>query len=45
MIAIAFLEAEIDRDGNLEAYLLKELRSSGDEGWSEKQLIEGFFAY
>lgn len=45
VVAIAFLETEIDRDGNHESYLLKELRAGGDEDWDEKRLIEGFFAY
>lgn len=45
IVAIAFLEAEINRDGGLETYLLKDLRAGGDTGWDEKKLIEGFFAY
>ncbi len=45
VVAISFLEAEIERDGLEEFYLLKELRSGGDEGSSEKELVEGFFRY
>lgn len=45
VVAISFLEAEIERDGNQEAYLLRELRSGGEAGFDEKQLLEGFFGY
>jgi len=45
VVAISFLEAEIERDGLQEAYLLKELRSGGDAKSSEKDLVEGFFRY
>ena len=45
VVAISFLEAEIERDGDTEAYLLRELRSGGEAGFDEKQLLEGFFAY
>lgn len=45
VVAISFLEAEIERDGNHEAYLLRELRSGGEAGFDEKKLLEGFFNY
>lgn len=45
IVAIAFLEAEIDRDGPRETYLLNELRAGGEADWSERKLIEGFFSY
>lgn len=45
VVAISFLEAEIERDGLEEQYLLKELRSGGEAGSSEKDLIQGFFKY
>jgi len=45
VVAIAFLEAEIDRDGPKETYLLHELRAGGETDWDERKLIEGFFSY
>ncbi len=45
IVAIAFLEAEIDRDGPRETYLLNELRAGGETDWDERKLIEGFFSY
>jgi predicted PolB exonuclease-like 3'-5' exonuclease len=45
VVAISFLEAEIERDGNQEAYLLRELRSGGKADFDEKQLLQGFFTY
>ncbi len=45
VVAISFLEAEIERGGNQEAYLLRELRSGGEAGFDEKQLLQGFFGY
>ena len=45
VVAISFLEAEIERDGLEEHFLLRELRSGGDEKSSEKELIQGFFKY
>ena len=45
VVAISFLEAEIERDGNQEAYLLRELRSGGEAGFDEKKLLQGFFGY
>ena len=45
VVAISFLEAEIERDGGQEAYLLRELRSGGEAGFDEKQLLQGFFGY
>ncbi len=45
VVAISFLEAEIDRSEGGEAYLLKELRSGGEAGFDEKRLLQGFFGY
>jgi 3'-5' exonuclease len=45
VVAISFLEAEIYRDADGEQYILKELRSGGKEGASEKELLEGFLKY
>jgi len=45
VVAISFLEAEIERDGLQETYLMKELRSGGEVGSGEKELIQGFFKY
>ncbi len=45
VVAISFLEADLERDGQGETYLLKELRSGGEAGFDEKQLLQGFFGY
>ena len=45
MVTISFLKAEVERDGNQEAYLLRELRSGGEAGFDEKKLLQGFFGY
>jgi len=45
IVAISFLEAEIERDGLAEAYALRELRSGGEPGADEKALVQGFFSY
>ncbi|MDD9877384.1 MAG: 3'-5' exonuclease [Magnetovibrio sp.] len=45
VVAISFLEAEIEYAGAKEAYYLKELRSGGEAGFDEKQLLQGFFQY
>ncbi len=45
VVAIAFLLAEIDRDGEREAYYLNELRAGGDESSSEAELVAGFFQF
>lgn len=48
VVAISFLEAEIERTGGVdggEIYHLRELRSGGEAGYDEKQLLEGFFRY
>ncbi len=48
VVAISFLEAEIDRSGGVssgESYHLRELRSGGEAGFDEKQLLQGFFGY
>ncbi len=46
VVAISFLAADIERvDGGQEAYLLRELRSGGQASFSEKELLQGFFAH
>ncbi|MBL0319925.1 MAG: 3'-5' exonuclease [Alphaproteobacteria bacterium] len=43
VVAISFLKAEIQREGNQEHYVLQELRTGGNLDSSEKQLVEGFY--
>jgi len=45
VVAISFLEAEIEYAGAQEIYYLKELRSGGEAGFDEAQLLQGFFQY
>ncbi len=45
VVAISFLEAEIDRSSGGEKYILKELRSGGKPESNEKELLEGLFNY
>lgn len=45
VVAISFLEADIEREGDQEFYTLKQLRSGGSEGASEAELLQGFFQY
>lgn len=45
VVAISFLEAEIEAAGHQENYYLKELRSGGEAGFDEAQLLHGFFQY
>ena len=45
VVAISFLEAEIETIGREERYYLKELRSGGEIGFSEEKLLQGFFQY
>ena len=45
VVAISFLEAEIEYSGVQETYYLKELRSGGEVGFDEAQLLRGFFQY
>mgnify|MGYP000040968453 CR=1 len=45
VVAISFLEAEIERDAGREGYILKELRSGGEAGFDEAKLLQGFFTY
>ena len=46
VVAISFLAADIEAvGGGEEAYLMHELRSGGEEGFGEKQLLQGFFQY
>jgi len=45
VVAISFLEAEIERQGAHEAYLLRDVRSGGEAGFDEKRLLQGFFTY
>ena len=44
VVAISFLEAEIEYSGVQETYYLKELRSGGEAGFDEAQLLKGFFS-
>lgn len=45
VVAISFLEAEIEYADGHEVYHLKELRTGGEAGFDEKQLLTGFFKY
>lgn len=45
VVAIGFLDAEIEREGGGEIYHLRDLRSGGEETSGERDLIQGFFAY
>lgn len=45
VVAISFLSTEMEAHGTEEAYHLQELRSGGEEGFDEKQLLQGFFQY
>lgn len=46
IVAISFLQADIVRDGNgSEKYILNEIRSGGELGSSEEELVKGFFSY
>ena len=45
VVAISFLEAEIEHTPGGEIYHLKELRSGGEESFGEKKLLQGFFGY
>lgn len=45
VVAISFVEAEIERDGRHEYYHLKDVRSGGDETSDEADLVKGFFQY
>ena len=43
VVVISFLEAEIERDGDGETYLLRELRSGGEADYSEKNSCRASF--
>ncbi len=46
VVAISFLDAEIVRDFNgCEYYKINEVRTGGDLGSSEEEMIKGFFSY
>ena len=45
VVAISFLEAEIEHTDGKEIYYLKELRTGGEASFDEKQLLSGFFKY
>lgn len=45
IVAIAFLLAEIERDGTRESYFLHELRAGGTGHSSEAELVAGFFQF
>jgi predicted PolB exonuclease-like 3'-5' exonuclease len=43
VVAIAFLQAEVNRDGVYESYKLVDLRAGGKEDFTEADLIKSFF--
>jgi 3'-5' exonuclease len=45
IVAIAFLEADITRDGSNEKYILRDLRAGGEIRFQEKELLQGFVQY
>ncbi len=45
VVAIGFLEANIERSGEGETYALQQLRCGGETEFSEAQLLDGFFRY
>ncbi len=45
VVAISFLEAEIERDGGREGYIMRDLRSGGEADYDEARLLQGFFTY
>ena len=45
VIAIGFLDAQIERQGNLETYTLTDLRCGGEASYSERDLVKSFFGY
>ena len=45
VVAISFLEADIERAGAGEGYVLRELRSGGRSDYDEKTLLQGFFQH
>ncbi|GAB6052163.1 3'-5' exonuclease [Magnetospira thiophila] len=45
VVAISFLRAEIERDAKYEQFYLHELRSGGDAGSTEAELVAGFFQF
>lgn len=45
VVAISFLEAEIEQIGNQEFYKLKKIRSGGNIDSDEREIVRGFFHY
>jgi hypothetical protein len=45
VVAISFLEAEIEEADDKEIYYLKHLRTGGKASFDEKQLLTGFLKY
>ena len=45
MVAISFLEVEIEHADGKKKYYLKELRTGGEASLDEKQLLTGFFKH
>ncbi len=45
VVAISFVAADIERDGDRERYHLREIRSGGDVHSSERDLLAGVFQY
>jgi len=45
VVAISFVEADLERKDGLELHKLHEIRSGGEASFTEAQLLEGFFQY
>lgn len=45
VVAISFIEAEIEKNGKEESYTLKDIRSGGKEDATEQELVQGFFQH
>ncbi len=43
VVAIGFLAAEIERNGDKDLYHLSEMRCGGEASYGEKELIQAFF--
>ena len=45
VVAISFVEVGISSDGDYQHFTLKEVRSGGESGYSEQELLRGFFSF
>ena len=45
VVAISFLQAEIEHHNAKESYYLHELRTGGEAGFNEEKILQGFFQY